>query len=81
MDPFHQFVDENKNFYFISNASNIKKILSTADKLYRDEFINIESYDIIMVNSFLGEVSKFISKLGINMVLINIHVAVNHVKT
>ncbi len=33
-----------------------------------------------MVNSFLGEVLEFINKWGINMVQINIHIAVNDIE-
>ncbi len=40
----------------------------------------MERYEEIKVNSFLREVSEFIKKWGINMVPINIRIAVNDVE-
>ncbi len=41
----------------------------------------MERYEKIMVNSCLGDVSKFIKKWGINMVPIDIGIAVNDLET
>ncbi len=76
---FTYFIDENKN-EFISNTSNIRTISPNADKLLRDGCIYIERYEDIMVNSFFQVVSKFITKWGINMVPINICIAVDDVE-
>ncbi len=62
---FTNLIDENKNYNFISNTSNIRTILLSADKLHRDGCINMERYEEIMVNSFLREVSEFINKTQI----------------
>ncbi len=52
---FTHFIDEAKNNEIISNASDIRIILSTADKLDRNGCISSEKYNNIMVNSFLQE--------------------------
>ncbi len=77
---FTHFIDENKDYDFIFNTSNIRKILSNADKLNRDWCINTERYEEIMVHSFLRKISELINKFGINMALIDICIAINDVK-
>ncbi len=80
MDPKTQFIDIIENDDFIRDTSNIRKILSNGSKLLNDGCINKQRYYKIMIELNLGEVTTFITKWGIKMVPINIHVAVNDVE-
>ncbi len=71
MDPFNDF---------IHNTSNIRTISLNGSKLLNDECINMQKDEEIMIEYFLREVTKFITKWGIEMVPIDICIAVNDVK-
>ncbi len=80
MDPKTQFIDMIENDDFIRDTSNIRKILFNGSKLLNDGCIKKQRYYKIMIELNLGEVTTFITKWGIKMVPINIHVAVNDVE-
>ncbi len=76
---FTHFIDKNKKHNFIFDITIIRNISSIEGNLHRDGCTHTKRYEEIMVNSFLGEVSEFINKWGIDMVPINIHISVNDV--
>ncbi len=65
-DKIHltQFIHRIENNDFIQDISNIRSISSNGNKLLNDGCIDIQSYEKVMVESFLGEVTIFIMKWG-----------------